>query len=251
MPSSNESTTKMDKYWLSYVEMVSLLLRFIRSTKEGDWNLHLACIRDMIPWTFAYDRVNYSRYLSVYWCDMMSLNERHPTAHEAFQAGEFVAQRSTVSSFSQVAIEQTIGQTINRDTKSKDGIIGFSLNIGAVQRWLLTSHERAAITQACRDMAGLHVTDGDESDDVVKEMDKVRITADERDVKKVQTTLNSWFNPLTLIDDQEICHLASGLTSSIKIENDLLTAHKQGQEAMIAFFKKILLSSEVPFHDPN
>ena len=247
MPSSNESTTKMGKYWLSYVEMVSLLLRFVRSTREGDWNLHLACTRDMIRWTFAYSHVNYSRYISVYWCDMMSLKERHPAAYEAFQAGEFVAQRSTGSSFSQVAVEQTIEQTINRDTKSKGGIISFSLNKGVVHRWLLTSHERAAITQACRDMAGLHVTDGD---DVVKEMGKLRMTAEERDVKKVQTTLYSWVNQLTLTDDQEICHLASGLTSSRKIEDDLLTAHKQGQEAMIAFIKKVLLSSEVPLHDP-
>ena len=149
--------------------------------------MYLACIRDMIPWMFAYDRTNYSRYLPVYWCDMMSLEEKHPAAHEALQAGEFVVQRSTSSSFSQVAVDQTIDNTINRDTKSKGGIIGFSLNKGAVQRWLLTSHERAAITQACREMAGLpSMTDGDE---VVKEMGKARMIADERDVKKVQTTL--------------------------------------------------------------
>lgn len=120
------TTSKMGKYWLSYIAMVSLLLRFIRSTREGNWTLHLACIRDMIPWMFAYDRTTYSRYLPVYWCDMMTLEEKHPAAHETFQAGDFVAQRSTDSSFSQVAVDQTIEQTINRDTKSKGGIIGFS-----------------------------------------------------------------------------------------------------------------------------
>ena len=100
---------------------------------------------------------------------MMSLEEKHPAAREALQAGEFLVQRSTSSSFSQVAVDQTIEQTINRDTKSKGGIIGFSLNKGAVQRWLLTSHERAAITQAYREMAGLpSMTDGDE---VVKVID--------------------------------------------------------------------------------
>ena len=83
---------------------------------------------------FAYDRTNYSRYQPVYWCDMMSraLKDRHPAAHEAFQAGDFVVQRSG-NAFSQVAVDQTIEQTINRDTKSKGGIIGFSLNKGAVQ----------------------------------------------------------------------------------------------------------------------
>ena len=229
----NESTSKMGRYWLSYIEMVSLLLRFVRSMREGDWSLHLACIRDMVPWMFAYDRTNYSRYLPVYWCDVMSLEEKHPAAHEALQACEFVVQRSTSSSFSQVAVDQTIEQTINRDTKSKDGIVGFSLNKGAVQRWLLTSHERAAITQACREMAGLpSMTDGDE---VVKKMGKARIIADERDVKKVQTTVNSWVNPFKQAGEDEIYHLASGLTASGKIEKDLLTAHEQGKQAMLAF----------------
>ena len=30
----NKSTSKMGRYWLSYVEMVSLLLRFVRSTRR-------------------------------------------------------------------------------------------------------------------------------------------------------------------------------------------------------------------------
>ena len=123
------SSSKMSSYWRSYIEMACLLLRFIRSIREGDWNLHLACIRDMFPWMFAYDRTNYSRYLSVYWCDMMSLEDTHPSTHEAFKAGDSVVQRSS-SAFSQVAVDQTIKQTINRDTKSKGGIVGFSLNKG-------------------------------------------------------------------------------------------------------------------------
>lgn len=79
------------------------------------------------------------------------------------------------------------------------------------------------------------MTDGD---DVVKEMDKARMTADERDVKKEQTIFNNWMNPFAQTDDEEICHLASGLTASVKIENDLHTAHNQGKEAMIVFFQE-------------
>ena len=165
---SQRSSSKMSSYWRSYIEMACLLLCFIRSIREGDWNLHLACIRDMLPWMFAYDRTNYSRYLSVYWCDMMSLEDAHPSTHEAFKAGDFVVQRSS-SAFSQVAVDQTIEQTINRDTKLKGGIVGFSLNNGAVQRWLLTSHERAAITQACREMARISLPNGE---GIIKEKGK-------------------------------------------------------------------------------
>ena len=62
------SSSKMSSYWRSYMKMACLLLCFIRSMREVDWNLHPSCIRDMLPWMFAHDRTNYSRYLSVYWC---------------------------------------------------------------------------------------------------------------------------------------------------------------------------------------
>ena len=32
------SSSKMSSYWRSYIEMACLLLRFIRSIREGDWN---------------------------------------------------------------------------------------------------------------------------------------------------------------------------------------------------------------------
>lgn len=50
------------KYWSSYLDMVQLLLIFIRATRVSDWDLHLATIQEMLPWFFAYNRTNYCRY---------------------------------------------------------------------------------------------------------------------------------------------------------------------------------------------
>lgn len=47
--------------WNSYLEMVSILLSFIRATRTSDWQLHLASLRQMLPHFFAYDRNNYAR----------------------------------------------------------------------------------------------------------------------------------------------------------------------------------------------
>lgn len=63
------------------------------------------------------------------------------------------------NAFTQVAVDQAIERTVNRDTNSKEGIVGFRLNRGAVQRWLLTSKERAVITLVCREVAGMCVRD--------------------------------------------------------------------------------------------
>lgn len=49
------------KYWNSYLEMVGIGLGFLRATRTGDFPLHLASLLKMLPWFFAYDRVNYSR----------------------------------------------------------------------------------------------------------------------------------------------------------------------------------------------
>ena len=56
---------------------------------------------------------------------------------------------------SQIPVDQTIEQKVNRDNKTPSGIIGFSMNKSATQRWIFTAHDRTAITQSCRNKAGL------------------------------------------------------------------------------------------------
>ena len=48
-------------FWCSYMKMVEILLNFIRATRTADWCLHLASLKMMLPWFFAYDRTNYAR----------------------------------------------------------------------------------------------------------------------------------------------------------------------------------------------
>ena len=53
---------KLPQFWISYLDMVEILLGLLRASREGDWKLHLSCIRKMVPWCFAYDNLNYARY---------------------------------------------------------------------------------------------------------------------------------------------------------------------------------------------
>ncbi|KAK3731326.1 hypothetical protein QZH41_001754 [Actinostola sp. cb2023] len=81
-------------------------------------------------------------------------------------------------------------------------------------------------------------------------MGKSRMSVDENDVKKVQSTLNNWINPFSPSDSDDISHLASGLTAPKKVEDDLLMAHEKGKESMETFMRKRLMTTEVPFYDP-
>lgn len=65
-------------FWSTYIAMVQLLLLYIRATRTSDWELHLSALRSMIPWFFATDRVNYSRYAPLYWLEMSFLKSTHP-----------------------------------------------------------------------------------------------------------------------------------------------------------------------------
>jgi hypothetical protein len=64
--------------WLNYIEMVQVLLIFLRATRENNWDQHLSAVRSMLPWFFVTDRVHYARYGSVYWLEMFCLEITHP-----------------------------------------------------------------------------------------------------------------------------------------------------------------------------
>ena len=219
--------------------MVSLLLQFIRATREGDWVLHLDCIRRILPWCFAYDRIKYARYLT----QMECLSTANPAAHAALSAGEFCVQR-TNSNFAQVAVDYAIEQTMNRDTKSKGGIIGFSTEPAAVHRWVVTAHERAAITSACRKLAN------EEEKSVThlhKDLRSSRVARDEDDVLRVIDTLTSWVNPFTQTD---LVNLSTGAIASAALKRDLLEAHSMGEKALSLFISERLEKKIVDFYEP-
>ena len=72
----------------------------------------MAAVRPMLPWFFAYDRINNARYPTTYWFEMLNLPDSRLSVQEQFEAGEFVVQQQQQDhSFAQTAMDQTIEQT--------------------------------------------------------------------------------------------------------------------------------------------
>ena len=65
----------MATYWNSFIEMVQILLNYIKSTRTGDWPAHLQASERMLKWYFAYDRTNYSRHFTYNWATLQNLKE--------------------------------------------------------------------------------------------------------------------------------------------------------------------------------
>ena len=175
---------------------------------------------------------------------MVTLPATHPESNSLLQEGVFAVQRSPGCAFAQVADDQTIEQTMNRDTKTSGGIVGISLNQGAVQQWILTVHDRAMILQLCKGMAGL----ADTGSHIRKDSSAPRILKDKQDVQKVMDTIDSWVNPFsTKKTSVPLINIAAGVTATEDISVDLLTAAQQGQHAFLNFVKTRIQSSEVDF----
>lgn len=77
----------------------------------------------------------------------------HPGALASVKEN-WTCQQQQMYGFSATPCDQTMEQTFNRDSKTKGGITGFTLNRKAVQRWILSQAERGAITNQCYELAG-------------------------------------------------------------------------------------------------
>ena len=80
--------------------------------------------------------------------------DTHPSVAEHLATGDFVVQQQNQYSFSQTLMDQTIEQTMNRDSKTTGGQIGFSNNANAVHQWILLFNQCAEISRSCTEMAG-------------------------------------------------------------------------------------------------
>ena len=94
--------------------------------------MHLSSLRGIFPWCFAYDNINYARYLSAYLSRMSHLPEEHPDAFKYVSSGGLSVQLSNSNPFRRIPVDQTWEETVNKDTQTLGGTKGFSLKPNAV-----------------------------------------------------------------------------------------------------------------------
>ena len=232
----------LSAFWMSYVDMVEVMLGLIRASREGDWKLHLESIREMIPWCFAYDKLNYARSLPYYYAQMSRIAIDHQDVHEQFMQGQgFSVQLGSGNPFARIPVDQTIEETINKDAQTPGGTKRFSLKPGAVNRYYLTSEYRSSYLRKLRDMIGRNSSRHFNHPD----MHFPRIKKDEADVRALQELMeNTWVNPLSH-NETELVNLSSGILAPSDVASDLLNAHQVGEEAYRSF-RKDRLEKESP-----
>ena len=215
-------------YWLSFLEMAKILLNLLCATRAGLWDLFLETIRDIIPYTFAYDNINYSRYLTVMLGDLTAIESEFPNVYQEFKHGNFTAQLEADHPFARMKPDKIIECTINKDTKTPGGTTGFSTKSPAVMRWTLNAAYRADLRKKL-----YGVIDYAPQKFNHKDLRVSRIARDEKDVLSVINIFeNVFINPFS--QNKLLC-ISNGLVATEDVKKDLLQAKERGKAAMEVF----------------
>ena len=150
----NGSLAKTAMFWMNYMNIVWLVLTYIRATKQNDFELHLSSLYELCPLFFTYNHHNYTRYIPANMITMLNLPVTHPGAEDLLRRNGFGVSRSNNLS-SRNPVDITTKETINCHAKSHGGIIGFSRNHDAYQRWCTTRHSRAKYVEATFNVADM------------------------------------------------------------------------------------------------
>ena len=129
----------MGMFWMTYITMVKTLLDTIRASRKGNLSLHLECVESMIPWCFAYDRTNCSRYLPWYIQSMKELQTSTSGIWDYLCKGGFSVEMSSTNTFGRIPMDKTMEETTNEDAQTTGGTTGYSLKTSAVSRYYITT----------------------------------------------------------------------------------------------------------------
>lgn len=131
------------KFWDIALHLELLVMQYIRSIREGNFSLYVQLVGQLLPWFFAMDQCNYSRWVPVHIRDMLALPLKHPNVYQQFLLGKFVVQKSK-HLFSLIALDHNHEQQ-NEMIKGEGGAVGLTEDPAALRRWMIAGPEVARV----------------------------------------------------------------------------------------------------------
>lgn len=154
-----------------------------------------------------------------------------PEIYEFLNGDGFSVQLSKQNPFARIPVDQTIEETVNKDTQTAGGTKGFSLKPGAVSGYYLTAEFRSSFLHILRDAVGTSQTTFASHPD----LSKSQILKDEHDVKSLMEMLESnWINPFSTANSG-LTVISTGEAAPENIATDLLRAKDYGTKAYEEF----------------
>ena len=143
-------------------------------------------------------------------------------------------------------MDQTIEETINKDTQTAGCTKGFSTKTNAAAKYYMTANHRASYVRQLRPMISNKNYKFTHPD-----MIKGRITRDERDVKSLYNMLmETWKNPFEFTSEMLRC-ISTGVIPSDEASADMCDAKGKGESACQQFITERLEERSISYTIPN
>ena len=92
----NEHGKGIQKFMISYMKQVKVLLIFTAAIRNADWKLHLPTTEKLLPYIHAHDQYNYGRWAPLYGADMLEMQTADPDTWTFLDEGNFVISKHDV-----------------------------------------------------------------------------------------------------------------------------------------------------------
>ena len=233
-------------FWIEYMHMVSILLCFTRSLRDGKWELYCDSVCEMLPYLRRYDHLNYAKSVTAY---IIEMNQLPAEIRCQFLQGDFVVKRSR-GRFNQVDPDHAQEWLVGTG-KDSGGIVGITNQPSALQRWSLSFHWRTDIAQKTFEMFGITPEVGSRNES--KPGRKKKDTDDEMAIKATLIRFNVLSE--TASTTTSLVNIATKDVATDSIKESLLTARSLGLSQIEKFIEERLtmtadMPSKVKFHAP-
>ena len=132
------SQSPTGRMWIDCLIMpVVIIHMFLRTEREGDWLLHLYCVKQMLPYFFSAGHWNYARF--GFWYRHEMQGALPDAAKEMFMRGDHV-YRHREGVWNAIFCDQFGEQPYIRYGKAKGGLVGLTLSSDQVAGWILSYH---------------------------------------------------------------------------------------------------------------
>lgn len=166
--------------WVQYFRMVSIAKEFIKAERMGDWQAHLNCVKEMLPYFHASAHLPYAKSAHLYLQDMLQLNEvMDPSIYQRFTEGFFTVRRSDKLCCG-TSTYMIIEQSMMKSMKTDGGIYrGRSTKESVISKWVYGMHAMNTVCEGLEVRANVKM---DTTDQHVDASDS-RCKKDAKDIK--------------------------------------------------------------------
>jgi len=211
-------TSPTSQLWLMYIEMITILKRYISAERAGIWDLHIAAAEEILPYLVS---AGHSKYVSCLPHYLNAMKNLPASIETEFKNGNFVVRKKE-GKFNGVWTDMALEQTYNKDAKTKL-FTGITQQPATISKYLKALPGITAVSEQTRRMANMNNTDAQTSSD------DSSAVKDKKTVRKILNIVKEkMINPFSY-SGEDLVNISTGQLAST---HELIQAKERGLAAL-------------------